>query len=389
MRVLYLCHSYHDVSVGGVAEFLHYLTSSLKPFGVESVIYTRGDSQGQTILKNDVAHHYGAFLKPRFFLAKKELLPLLQLCREQQIDLVHAQGTYRAGYMAMHLQKQSGIPYIITSHSDIAPVNSARIKRANIQKRCRKILRNAAFVTHLTPVMADYSHAVCDTRNKSALVHNGIDMADWQPYLGLPEQNYLLAIGRLEPEKGFSVIIDAYAKLYAQGVKTSLIIAGKGSHEAHLHEQVKRYQLPMLTDFSDFAAIPERHVIFTGYVRAEQKKKLFASTKFVLFPTQPDNWEEAFGIVQLEAMAAAKAIVGSDIAATRYLQQLGMQVQLVTASDVHAWTSEIHALLQNPARYQAMGAENLRQVQQFDWSLIAKNYADVYMKVVGKKLNPL
>src|SRR5579883_15738 len=389
MRILYLCHRYADTTIGGVAEFLHYLPLALKPLGVEVIIYTQAKKNtksdkllGPVMIANQTPHYSGPFLKPRWFPKKKELLPLLTLCQQEKIDLIHAQGTYRAGYMAMYVYRYAGIPYIITSHSDILETNSKRVQRYTIKRRCQKILQEAAFVTHLTPIIAKASHQIYDTQMKSQMIHNGIDVAAWRPYLHQPKQNYLLAIGRLEPEKGFSILIDAYAALLKQGLTTSLVIAGTGSGEALFQAQAKRLGLNVVTPFPVGQPIPEKSVVFTGYVRGEEKKRLFSQAQCVLFATQPDVFEEAFGIVQLEAMAAGKAMIASDIAATRYLQTLGMQACLVNPPNaISEWVQAIQFLLNPPSFGEEMGAANERCVEQFAWERIAKDYKEVYEKV--------
>lgn len=385
MRILFLSHRHSDTQIGGLAEYLHHLPTALKTLGVDSILYTQAENksagtlQQPNLLPNSMPHYSGPFLKPGFFISKKELSPLIELCKDQQINLIHAQGTYRAGYMAMHLNRSIGIPYLITSHSDILETNSERMKRHNIKKRCQQVLKKASLVTHLTPIMAEASHQLLDTRTKSRIIHNGIDIAAWDNPNPEPEQNYLLAIGRLEPEKGFSVLIDAYAELLKKGQQTSLVIAGTGSAEADLKAQAERLQLNIVTGLTDLTNLPANSLIFTGYVRAEFKKRLFNQAIALLFATQPNAWEEAFGIVQLEAMVAGKPIIASDIAATQYLKTLGMQADIVQAEKTTAWTNAMAAVLQKSAlERQEIGLMNKEAVRIFNWDRIAKEYVDAY-----------
>ena len=389
MRVLFLSHRYADTKIGGLAEFLHHLPPTLRSYGVESMIYTRVSKSGiqhlekPEYLSNEIPHYSGPFLKPSFFISNKELEPLIKLCEKEKIDLIHAQGTYRAGYMAMHAHKKTGIPYLVTSHSDVSETNSERIQRMSIRLRCKKILKNAAAVTHLTPFMADASHKIQATHHKSKIIHNGIAIADWDACLNYPEQNYMLAIGRLEPEKGFGILIDAYAELIKQGIKTSLIIAGTGSIEKELQTQAKNHGIRVVTDFKDIHQIPQESIIFTGYIRSNDKKNLFSHAKLVLFATQPQIFEEAFGIVQVEAMTAGKALIASDMATTRYLQSFGLQATLVKPDDIQNWTQAILTLLDNQEKRLMMGQLNREAVKQFDWKIIAKEYADVYQSIIS------
>jgi glycosyltransferase involved in cell wall biosynthesis len=385
MRVLLLCRHSFEKTAGGVVEYLHYLPTALKAYGIETVMYDMGNEtdnalQGPHLLPNGMPSYSGPLIKPGFLVSRRKLQPLIDLCRSEKIDLVHAQGTYRSGFVALQLFKRIGLPYVVMSHGDIAAANSDRMKRGKVQRRCSEILRQAVGVSHLTPMMADASHAIFDTRDKSVVIANGIDLASWDDGLAVPEQNYVLGIGRLQREKGFHVLIDAYAWLQKQGVKTSLVIAGDGAEALNLHAQVLRLGLKLVTNYTDMSAIPESSVVFTGYVKGDAKHALIAGSQLILFPTQPSEWEEPFGIVQIEAMAAGKVLVASDSATTRYLQSLGLQARLAKADDAKAWAEQMLQLLGAPDVRKKLGSINLDNVKQFDWDVIAKQYRDMYLR---------
>lgn len=387
MRVLFLCHRQHDVSIGGVAEFLHYLPLALFGLKINSYIYTQSEFPHQkvltaTVLKNNTPCYTGPFAKPGILVNKNSLKPLIKLCQSEKIDLIHAQGLYRSGFIAQKLKKYLNIPFIVTSHSDIVKTNSDRIRRPSVKKRCRHILKFSDAVTHLTPLMATVSHEILETKNKSVIIPNGIDLKSWQSVSTLPEQNYLFAIGRLEREKGFHILLKAFAELRKENINTSLVIAGTGSYEQALHAETKALGLNLVTSLNDTNSVPENSVIFTGYVRGERKMQLMAQSKMVLFATQPQEWEEPFGIVQLEAMASGKPLISSNIAATRYLQEYGLQAVLVKADDVMEWKNAINNLLSNPTLRKNLGAQNNKNAIHFDWGFVAKQYAEVYARAL-------
>jgi len=384
MRVLFLCRPYIHTTIGGIPEFLNNLLPALQNLGVDITFYTQAEDRHEQHLFgpeqwNTIPYYYGPFLKPRFFIRKKELNPLLTLCKDLSIQLIHSQGIYRCGFMAKAIKKSAGIPYILTSHSDILATNSSRMNRPHTLRRTRKIMADAAHVTHLTPFMADAAHGVYDTRAKSSLIGNGINTEEWSSFAALPEKDYMLAIGRLERTKGFHILIDAYAELRKTGMTTSLVIAGSGKYEKELHKQAKDKGLNIVTDHQDLANIPPASVVFTGYITGNLKKALYGHCKFVLFAPQ---WEEPFGIVQLEAMAAGKTLIASDAIATRYLQAQGLQTLLVQADDSHAWATAMQSLIGDSAQQKTLGQINLENAKQFAWHTIAKQYKTVYEQVL-------
>ena len=159
MRVLFLYPRTLDAntSVGGVAEFLCSLIPALNNLDVKSVIYAGDKSVNQLTkpsqtLVNSVVYN-GPFIKPGWWISKARLSHVLEVCRRENIDVIHAQGTYTAGFMAMKIHEHTGIPFVVTSHNDILKTNSKRMYRKNVQDRCRKVLKHAGAVTHLTSNM--------------------------------------------------------------------------------------------------------------------------------------------------------------------------------------------------------------------------------------------
>ena len=372
-------------TVGGVPEFLTAITVELMQLGIQVSVYA-GDKFATSIREtflpgHDIKIYHGPLLQPSFFISRKKIKMISALCHREKVDLLHSQGTYTPGFMVRELARMTSLPYIITSHGDLHPVNSKRLHRRSVRLRCQRILREATWVTHLTPVMETASHHVLDTRLKSSRIHNGIHLANWLPYQTSQEKNYLLGIGRLERGKGFHILIEMYAELIKRGVTSSLVIAGTGQEEQALRAQCQMLGLETLSGWP-LAEIPEKCVIFAGYVRDQLKYQLIAESQCVLFATQPDLWEEAFGIVQLEAMAAGKPLVASDIAATRYLINLGMQAKLVAPQQVLAWADQVEGLINHAELRAAMGKANAAASHQFSWQGVAKRYQEVYRAVL-------
>ena len=386
LRVLFLYPRTLDTetSVGGVAEFLLKITTELPRFDIEPIIFAGNKHQnaitGPTFLENNIPVYTGRFVKPGFFIFKKKLQPILKLCKELQIDLTHAQGTYSAGFLSLQIYKNLQIPYVVTSHSDILSKNSKRINRSNVQRRCRKILNFAHGVTHLTPMMETVSNKLFDTTGKNFLIGNGIKLDEWKNVWNLPERDYLLTLGRLEVGKGFDVLIKMYAQLLATGIETSLVIAGKGGAKKDLYSLTKSLGLNLVTEFSSVESLPKKSVIFTGYIRDEIKMQTIAQSKCILFATQPHLMEEAYGLVQLETIAAGKALLASDSSITQYLMSQGIKIIPVQADNCEAWKNKVYALLKNSSQRAELGKQNLQIAANFDWHPIARQYQDVYRR---------
>jgi glycosyltransferase involved in cell wall biosynthesis len=146
------------------------------------------------------------------------------------VDLIHAHGLYRGGWAAREVAKRTGLPYVVTSHGDIA-MTSSRMHRPDVRRRCRLILTDASAVTHLSAAMAELAYQLADVRAKSCIITNGLDLAAWGTPSPSPADGYVLAIGRLVAQKGFGTLLEAVARLKQQGGGPSLVIAGQGPEQ--------------------------------------------------------------------------------------------------------------------------------------------------------------
>jgi phosphatidylinositol alpha-mannosyltransferase len=97
----------------------------------------------------------------------------------------------------------------------------------------------------------------------------------------------------------------------------------------------------------------------------------------------PALGDESFGIVLLEAMAAARPIVATRIEGYAELLAGAGSARLVEADDPAALAREITLLLDTPELRRTLGARGRGFVRAYDWSQVARQLESIYASACG------
>jgi glycosyltransferase involved in cell wall biosynthesis len=146
-----------------------------------------------------------------------------------------------------------------------------------------------AAVPRVALIAISQSHASSTQLPIAAVVHHGVDLADFPQ--GAGDGGYVAVLSRMTPEKG---VHRAIAIARAAGVQ--LRIAAK-MREPHEHEYFDRFVRPHLGD----------DVRYLGELGVEDKRALLAGASALL---NPISWPEPFGMAMVEAMACGTPVVG-------------------------------------------------------------------------------
>lgn len=170
----------------------------------------------------------------------------------------------------------------------------------------------------------------------------------------------LVTVARLVPQKGLNVLLEAFARVPPPA---RLVIAGEGVLRPQLAAQIERLGLAgrarLLGARGDIPAVLE------------------AATLFVL----PSRWE-GFGLVLLEAMAAGRPIVATQVSAIP--EVLGEAGVLVPPDDPSALANAITALLADPPRQAALvEVGRLRLAEEFAPDTMIAATEALYRETLG------
>ena len=198
------------------------------------------------------------------------------------------------------------------------------------------------------------------------IIPNGIDV-DHFSQRAVPWPQYqdgktnLIFVGRLEKRKGLRYLLEAYGKLKWDMPDLRLIVVGPGTPDKDSYHVLSSQNL--------------QDVEFVGRVPYEDLPRYYASADIFCSPA---TGGESFGIVLLEAMAAGKPIVASDIEGYRGVMQHGMQGKLFLNKNVESLASELQTLILDPDLRWKMGQQGRTTAPQYRWQVVARRVEQYY-----------
>ncbi len=187
------------------------------------------------------------------------------------------------------------------------------------------------------------------------------------PQLG--EGRVITLVGRLSRQKNQALAIAAFARVAAKDVK--LVLAGAATDPEV--EQALRESARSL-------GVADR-VCFLGNIVPELVPHLFARSKLVILPST----HEAFGLVVLEAWAAHRPVLFSDVAGLSDLKEaVGTPEAALAESTPEAWGNAMTHILAAPERAAAWADAGRDLVfRRFGWETAARRLAEIYREAVA------
>jgi glycosyltransferase involved in cell wall biosynthesis len=174
------------------------------------------------------------------------------------------------------------------------------------------------------------------------------------------------AIAVLSEQKGLTYLLQAARRLADRGCRARFLIVGGGPSEAALRAETQALGL-------------ESSVTFTGW-RPDGPELMGMLDIFVM----PSLWE-AMPMALLEAMAARRAVVVSDVGDNRLVVDGGRCGVVVPPRDPEALGRALGGLICDPARREAMGlAACERHRTHYSVARMIAGYEDLYSAVVSR-----
>lgn len=287
--------------------------------------------------------------------------------RRHPADIVHIHLPNPTAVLAYLVSNHSG-RLVFTYHSDII---RQKVLSALIQPMLDIAFRRARAIIATSPNYIEHSPVLRRFRDRCRVVPLGIDLpsfhhADCAAVDRIRRQygpNLLLSVGRHVYYKGFEYLVRAM-----QHAPGKLLLIGNGPLRPQLESLIAALNL---TD----------RVVLLGEV-GDLLPYYHACDVFIL-PSIARS--EAFGIVQMEAMACGKPVINTDLpSGVPFVSPAGVTGLCVPPADAARLAEAIRTLIGDPGLRSRLGAQaRLRVENEFTLDVMVSRTLDLYRSILG------
>jgi phosphatidylinositol alpha-mannosyltransferase len=178
----------------------------------------------------------------------------------------------------------------------------------------------------------------------------------------------VLFVGRLEERKGLSHLLRAWPMVHEACPEARLIVVGGG-------RGLKHYQ-----SFEEKRSSDD--IVFAGLVPDAELPRFYQAADIFCAPS---TGQESFGIVLLEAMAAGKAIVTTNIPGYAEVVTDQKEGLLVAPRDPVSLAAAIIRLLNDAELRRRFGAQGRCTAQAYSWDRVADRVLDYYTEAMHRR----
>jgi rhamnosyl/mannosyltransferase len=351
---------------GGMESHLQALCGQLRAeVNVEVLVAGEGRRTVEEVLDSVKVTRVGTL----FDFAAAPVCPgLVRRIRESRADIVHLHWPHPTALLAYLASGHAG-RLVLTYHSDVV---RQKILGGLFWPVLRRALERADAVIAASPNYVESSPVLQRFKSKCRVIPFGVPLEEFDRVDPLQVSKLrarfgprvVLGVGRLIYYKGFEHLVRAMKE-----VDGHLVIIGEGPLRGELEREAER-------------AGVEGRVTFLGHV--EEVAPYYHAADLFALPSVARS--EAFGIVQLEAMACRKPVVNTRLdSGVTYVSVDGVTGLTVPPADSEALAAALNQLLTDPALAERYGrAARLRVEREFDLARMGRRTRQLYEEVMSR-----
>lgn len=373
MKIGIVSQSYYP-RYGGVTEHVHALALELRRRGHEVTIITSFFRRGEKGFRDGVLRIGWNILVPfnrafvDFAIGISLKRQLKRAIRELDLDVVH-----------VHCPTAPTLPIFAVQVSDRPTVGTFHSTggRTAMQDFFKPLVVGAMSRLDGRIAVSTTAKATAELYHPGPyeIIPNGVDVERFHPLVAPfpqwkdPAFTNILFVGRLDPRKGVQDLIAAMPEVVMRtDGRVRLLVVG----DSYLRPQI-------------MAGVPNsvrEHVHFLGHVPSADLPRWYATGDIFCSPA---TGNESFGIVLVEAMAAGRAVVCSDIPGYRTVVTPNQDAAVFPPGDVPALARVLSQLVEDPERRGRIAETGRRRALEFSWPSVVDRIEAVYREAAGRR----
>lgn len=304
---------------------------------------------------------------------------VLARLEEERPDLVHVATPGPVGLCGLLTARLLGVPVLGSYHTLLGPYALQLTRDLLVAEAFDWYVH--WFYRQCTSVLAP-THAVAAALEERGLARRvgvwgrGVDADLFSPSrrstrfrrtLLAGGELLLLSVGRLSPEKGPNLLLEAFALLRNELPGLRLAFVGDGPARPSLEAQAPK------------------GVHFLGELRGEELARVYASADVFCFPSTTDT----FGQVLLEASASGLPVVAADTGGAREIVRDGVTGILVRPEDPRSFAAALGSLAGSGAVRSSLGTAGRASALERSWERSYTELLDAYRAIAGLSADPV
>lgn len=313
-------------------------------------------------------------------LLRRRILTLLE---HERFDIIHAHSPALCGLAALQATRSRHLPFVyeIRAFWEDAASDESKTPLRSLRYALSRRLE-AHVVNGADAVVGIASSILSDLRarkvNPAKLFHvpNGVDTDKFSPAprdealtaeLKLGNEPVFGFIGSFYSWEGVAWLVRAVAEFRRRGNSFKLLLIGDGEEMPAVRAAVRELSA-------------ENFIHVLGRVPHDQIERYYTVVDVLVYPRHRRRLTELVTPLKpLEAMAQAKAVLGSDVGGIRELIEPEQTGLLFRADDVDDFCQQAQRLVDNEAMRRELGSRAREVIlREKDWKILAKRYVEVY-----------
>jgi len=384
------------VKGGAVEEYVYQLSRYLRMLGVDAVAIDANYDSDKVVYGDVNGAQIVKIPTPKLQIRFKERIiqeflfgrAVVKHIDKEGFDIIHASTAWASFSITLYrgIGRLRSQGFIYTSHNPLWPEDKVHMGEKIVRLVEGYTMRSSDIVIALNKTMyRALAEKVGVSPGKLVIVPNGVDIDFFRPGLkdelvlskyGLKEQNYILFVGRVSPEKGVHVLLRAFKHISNELSKSfKLVIVGPFSGAFNV-AQVSSYAEAMMKYAKE--KLGER-VFFTGAIDKSSLRILYSNAYCLVLP----SLTEAFPMVLLEAMASGTPPIGSTAGGIPDIIINGANGLLFRKGDWKDLANKLQMLIQDKS-FRDKLAHNARKFTEknFSWNIVAEKIREIYNSIV-------